>query len=159
MPKKERERCKTSKRIGCRTFAKLKKSMRDASVCVERVASEHNHPIARTLSLVTFIQSHKNFDPSLMQLVDTMLTSKVPRNAQMNVNSIRYAWRATEHTIHCSRPRKQVFTASRHSLYCYVPGELLDCFSTFLLHVYIYLLYLPTLTSQNLSFQKIFCVD
>lgn len=87
MPEKERERDETSKRIGCKAFMKLKINIKDGTAHVERVMLEHNHPLSRMPSLDAFMKSHKNFDSSLMELIDAMQTSKVPHNALMNVLS------------------------------------------------------------------------
>jgi hypothetical protein len=61
-------RDKTTSRCGCPAGIRVKKKEDDTYV-IENIKFEHNHHMIQSPSMMNFLHSHKNFDPSLLEFV------------------------------------------------------------------------------------------
>lgn len=64
----DRVRDKTTSRCGCLAGIRVKEK-EDKTYVIENIKFEHNHHMIQSPSMMNFIHSHKDFDPSLLEFV------------------------------------------------------------------------------------------
>ena len=64
----QRKRVNNIKRCGCKARIRLKEKA-DGSCVIQDINLEHNHRLLISPSMLVFLHSHKDFDPSLLEYV------------------------------------------------------------------------------------------
>jgi hypothetical protein len=80
----DRQRDKTTNRCGCTAGIRIKEKGPYFFV-IETIRFEHNHHMIQSPSMMNFLHSHKDFDPSLLEFVKFLQFENVPHRTIMSI--------------------------------------------------------------------------
>ena len=80
----ERQRDKTTNRCGCKAGIRVKKKEENHYV-IANIRFEHNHHMIQSPSMMNFLHSHKDFDPSLLEYVKFLQFENVNHRTIMSI--------------------------------------------------------------------------
>lgn len=99
----EAQTAKTSARIGCVAFAKVKEDKKRKLWYFDHVEEAHNHSLHPSPSLTAYMHAHKHMEAAMNDIFAIMSRSGVPHHAAMNVMAELYGgrknWPFTEKDI------------------------------------------------------------
>ena len=81
----ERQRDKTTRRCNCKAKLRIKTNKYNETVVIVDSKLEHNHKLVTSESMIVFIHSHKNFDPTILEYVKFLQFQNVPHHVIMSI--------------------------------------------------------------------------
>lgn len=80
----DRQRDKTTSKCVCNAGIRVKEKDENRFV-IENIKFEHNHHMIQSPSMMNFLHSHKDFDPSLLEFVKFLQFENVPHRTIMSI--------------------------------------------------------------------------
>jgi hypothetical protein len=81
----DRVREKTTKRCECNGKLRLKEDKYDKTCKIVDMNLEHNHHLVQSPSMLVFLHSHKDFNPTLKEFVKDLQFQNVPHHTIMSI--------------------------------------------------------------------------